>query len=216
VVRTANRDDAIGKRENARRVWDECVPLKDSPGADYLRLRQCALPPDDGDLRFHPALRCGELDQKFPALIGKVTTVQGEIFVGIHRVWFRPGVAKAAKKMRLGGSDQPVCIRLWPDDLVTTGLGIAEGIETALAAATMFRPMWSTIDAGQMASFPVLRGIESLTIFADNDASGTGLKAAQTCATTWMKAGVQVRVLLPKILGEDANDVVRRISGVQS
>src|SRR5690606_13343210 len=70
-------------------------------------------------------------------------------------------------------------IRLWPDESVTTGLGIAEGIETALSAAHAFQPVWSVLDAGNLCIFPVLDGIESLTISADNDAAG--LKAARAC-----------------------------------
>ena len=31
-------------------------------------------------------------------------------------------------------------IRLWPDDSVTSGLAVAEEIETALTVATVFKP----------------------------------------------------------------------------
>lgn len=37
-------------------------------------------------------------------------------------------------------------IRLWPDEEVTLGLCVAEGIETALSAALGFGLAWSTID----------------------------------------------------------------------
>ena len=49
--------------------------------------------------------------------------------------------------------------------------GIAEGIETALAVIGNFgfRPVWATLSASAMAAFPVLSGVECLTIFADND-----------------------------------------------
>src|SRR5207244_351837 len=97
---------------------------------------------------------------KLPALVARVSTVIGNRTVGVHRVWIRAGERKAVAKMRLGGvekgSGEAVCIRLWPDDAVAVGLGIAEGVESALAAAQAFRPMWSTIDAGQMTCFPLL------------------------------------------------------------
>jgi hypothetical protein len=96
-------------------------------------------------------------------------------------------------------------IRLWPDDAVTHGLGIAEGIESALSAAHVFTPVWSCIDAGNLDQFPVLNGIESLTVFADRD--DAGLKAARSCARRWQDAGREVVVLAPE--EGDANDLAR-------
>lgn len=192
----------------AKSIWKQTRPLFGSPGADYLFLRHCVLPPVDGDLRFHPQLYCPETKTEHPALVGKVTTVIGNRAIGIHRIWFRPGEPRAIKKMRLGGGDDPVCIRLWPDDAVTMALGIAEGIETALAAAVMFKPMWSTIDAGQMAKFPLLGGVESLTVFADYDKAG--LAAAKAIGLRYMQGGISANFLRPKRVGEDFNDVVLR------
>jgi hypothetical protein len=192
----------------AASIWKVTKPLSGSPGADYLELRHCVLPPADGDLRFHPHLYCPETKTDLPALVAKVTTVEGNRAIGIHRVWFKPGEPKAVKKMRLGGSGEVVCIRLWPDDTVTMALGIAEGIETALAAGGMFKPMWATIDAGQMAKFPILTGIESLTIFADYDKAG--LDAARTTWRRYRHAGINANLLRPQRVGEDVNDMVIR------
>lgn len=200
-------------RSRAWRIWGESVPLAGTPGADYLTARFCVLPPADGDLRFHPALWCPDVEAKLPALVAKVTTVIGNAPIGIHRIWFRPGESKSIKKMRLGGSDDPVCVRLWPDDCVTMALGIAEGIESALAAAHSFKPMWATIDAGLMGKFPTLAGIESLTIFADHDEAG--LKAAASCYRRWRGGGINVNVLRPRAYGEDPNDQTRHVAAGQ-
>jgi hypothetical protein len=191
-----------------RAIWKQVQPLAGTLGEDYLRLRHCALPPADGDLRFHAALFCPEIGHDLPALVAKVTTVTANKAIGLHRIWFRPGEPKAIKKMRLGASDAPVCIRLWPDDAVTLGLGIAEGVETALAAAQAFKPMWSTIDAGQMAKFPLVAGIESLTVFTDYDKAG--LDAAKAVGQRYMKAGRNANVLRPQFVGEDFNDVISK------
>ena len=166
------------------------------------------MPPADGDLRFHPHLYCPETKTELPALVAKVTTVLGNRTIGVHRIWFRPSESKAVKKMRLGGSDELVCIRLWPDDAVTMALGITEGVESALAAAGMFKPMWSTVDASQMAKFPLLAGIESLTIFADYDKAG--LHAARAAWRRYMQAGVNANLLRPERMGDDVNDMVIR------
>ncbi len=48
-----------------------------------------------------------------------------------------------------------------------------------------------------MAKFPVLAGIEHLTIFADHDANGVGQAAAWTCRNRWIDAGVDVEVSCP-------------------
>ena len=95
-------------------------------------------------------------------------------------------------RLLLGGHrKQGGVIRLWPDEAVTTGLAIAEGIETALSLAHDYKPVWSVIDAGNLAAFPVLPGIETLIIGADHDEAG--LKAAAACADRWAAAGVEVR-----------------------
>ena len=170
---------AKAKTERASEIWRACADLSGTAGAEYLRARCCDLPPRDGDLRFHPALWCSEVQAKLPALVARVSTVIGNRGVGVHRVWFRQGESRAVKKMRLGGSADPVCVRLWPDDAVTMGLGLAEGIETALSAQFLFKPIWATVDAGQMTKFPILRGVESLTIFADFD--NAGIKPPEPC-----------------------------------
>lgn len=95
---------------------------------------------------------------------------------------------------------------MWPDDCVTQGLAIAEGIETALAAAHAFEPVWSTVDAGNLSAFPVLAGIGLLTIFADHDKAG--LAAADECAARWREADRGVRVLTPSTVGHDTADEV--------
>jgi putative DNA primase/helicase len=105
-------------------------------------------------------------------------------------------------------------IRLFPD--VGNRLVIAEGIETALTAATRFehrgkllRPAWATGCAGNMRRFPVLDGIEQLIIIVDNDASGTGQAAAEECACRWRDAGREVICWMPEQLGFDLNDLVK-------
>ena len=141
--------------------------------------------------------------------------------ISLHRTWLAAdGSGKAdVPKPRLllkhhrkhGG-----VVRLFPDEELTTGLCVAEGLETALSAAKGFRPVWVTLDAGNLAALPVLPGVEALTIVADNDppnpATGrrAGVEAAWACAASWTKAGAEVRVWLAPDEGEDLNDFARR------
>ena len=107
------------------------------------------------------------------------------------------------------GATAGQCVKLTPNEDVVEGLGIAEGIETALAIMRVgFRPIWACASTSIMKPFPVLDGIETLTIFADNDASGAGLTAARECVARWRLAGREVRVFMPRERGHDWNDVV--------
>ena len=90
--------------------------------------------------------------------------------------------------------------KLWPDEYVTHGLAIAEGIETALSLAHGFEPVWAAIDANHLAKFPVIRSVEALLIARDNDPAG--IKAAKQCAVRWVAAGREVR-----ITNQDKNDI---------
>jgi hypothetical protein len=106
-------------------------------------------------------------------------------------------------------------IRLWPDEAVELGLVLGEGIETTLAAATriehkgtLLQPAWAAATAGNMEKFPVLVGIESLTLLVDADESGTGQRAADKCSARWTAAGREVIRLVPRALGVDFNDLI--------
>jgi putative DNA primase/helicase len=123
----------------------------------------------------------------------------------ISRTYLHEGL-KVGKAKMLGS---PVgIVRLSADEDVVGGLCLAEGLETCLGAiAKGFRPCWSTGSAGVMAAFPVLAGVEALTLFADNDASGTGLQAANEAAARWRAAGRETHVYLREVLG-DFNDAL--------
>lgn len=190
--------DDRARIERGMRIWREAGPITNTVAETYLRARGVAY---EGDaLRFHPS--CPFRRERHPALVGLMTdAVTGEPR-GVHRTALLPdGSDKAAPgKMMLGAAKNAV-VRLSADEDAIDGLGIAEGIETALAVD--FRPVWACLSAGNIASLPVLPGIESLTIFADNDASGTGLRAARECARRWHGADREVTIIVPKAVGVD-------------
>ena len=176
----------------------------------YFAGRSIALDdvPDQGGLRFHP--RCPfEGARTLPCVIARFTDAITNAPGGI---WRRP--ISGLKPMALGPMKNHV-IRLWDDAEITTGLCIAEGCETALAASQIahrgawLRPVWACGSAGNVANFPVLPGIEFLTILADADANGKGQSAARVCAKRWAAAGREVEFSIPDTLGDDFNDIVR-------
>jgi putative DNA primase/helicase len=193
--------------EYGRELWHTCRELG-GYGVSYLRARRCVIPPGDSHLRWHPKLRhpSGYVG---PALVGLITHAVTAEPLSLHRTWIQQSGKKAPvdppRLLLKGHRKSGGVIRLWPDESVTSSLSIAEGIETALCAAHGATPIWSCIDAGNMARLPVLAGIYSLIIFADYDEAG--LRAANACASRWA-AGAEVTLVQPATPGTDMADVV--------
>lgn len=194
-----------------RSLWAGCVPLAGTVGEQYLRHRRCVIPPADGDLRYHPNLPHKPSGTSGPALVALVTdAVSGEPLT-LHRTWVTPtGKADLDPPRMLLGSHrkQGGVIRLWPDDYLTHGLCIGEGLESVLSLAHAFRPAWACIDASNLAALPVLAGVECLVIGADNDPAG--LAAANTCAARWTAAGAVVS--LTRQSENDLNDTICEVA----
>ena len=192
--------------EYGHQVWNACRAVAGEAAA-YLAARSCVIPPADGDLRWHPALPHRPSGMLGPALVALVTDAATRQPLTLHRTWVRADGTKAPldpPRMLLGNHRKAGgVVRLWPDEAVATGLGIAEGIETALSLAHAYRPVWSLIDAGNLADFQVLAGVEALLIAADNDEAG--MRAAAQCGRRWAATGVEVR--LTRQLANDINDV---------
>jgi putative DNA primase/helicase len=161
-------------------IWRTAVPLPGTLGERYfIEVRGL---PISGDLshalRWHPDLK---------AIVALMTdAISGET-VGLHRTFLEPNGSKRDRKM-LGHRG---VVRVSPDEDVTMGLGLAEGVEDALAVlCSAWAPVWAATCASGMQEFPVLSGIEALTLFHDNDAAG--LEAAQQCAERWTRSGREV------------------------
>ena len=125
-----------------RRIWGESRPITaDNPAGRYLVARGCALPPADGDLRWHDALRHANGHVGY-ALVGLVTDVADPaLWLTLHQTWIDP--SRPGQKMFVGWSCRSKprlllaghrkaggVVRLWPDASITSALGVAEGIET--------------------------------------------------------------------------------------
>jgi putative DNA primase/helicase len=191
----------------ARAIWAEAVSARGSIVERYLASRGLALPPG-APIKNHPACPRGE--EKVPAMVSLMSDAVSAAPCGIHRTYLAAdgtGKARGQAKLMLGGGG---VIRLAPDEDVTVGLGVTEGIENALAIMSRgWSPVWAAGSAGAISTFPVLTGIECLTIFADADENGAGIKAARACGTRWAAAGRQVDVHYPPA-GTDWNDVTLR------
>jgi hypothetical protein len=190
----------------ARRIWREAVAPAGTLAEAYLAARGLSIE-IGAPLRFHPD--CPRGPERWPALVALMSDPLSGAPCGVHRTFLaRDGSGKASgplpTKMMAGAAG---VIRLVPDADVTCGLGLAEGIETALSVMQGFgwRPVWAATSAGAIRRFPVLPGIEALTIFADPD--GAGMEAARACAGAWAEAGREARICAPP--AGDFNDAIR-------
>lgn len=189
-------------------LWRSCKPVA-GVAADYLRTRRCAIPPENGDLRWHPAMKhpSGYVG---PALVALITNIHTRKPLSLHRTWITPTGKADVQPVKLLLKNHEIadgCIRLWPDDTAAT-LGIAEGIETALSLAWAVQPVWATIDAGHMERFPVVDGFDAIIIAQDRDPAGE--RAATSCGQRWAAAGR--KVLVTDQAENDLNDVLREVA----
>lgn len=198
---------------SARALWREGVPAAGTLAEVYLASRGLRLEPN-APLRFHPmAWRNPASGAAAPAMLALMTAPDADRGCGVHVTYLRPdGTGKATgdrPKVMLGN---PGIIRLVADAEVTLGLGIAEGIEPGLAIMQRagWRPVWAAASAGGIQRFPVLPGIEALTLFCDAGDGGRrpGLRAAEACARRWREAGREARIVVPPA-GTDWHDALK-------
>ena len=170
----------------------------------YLSNRKLKLPSYVEDVRFHPSCPFGK--ERLPCMVALYRDIVSNEPRAIHRTALTPDGHKIDRKAL--GPKGGCAIKLTPDAEVSTGLTIAEGIETALAGMALnFCPAWALGDAGSIERFPVLSGIECLTILADNDP--TGQNAAIECSARWTAEGREVFRVSSVRAGEDIADVWR-------
>jgi phage/plasmid primase-like uncharacterized protein len=206
-------DDDGWSLDFAEQIWGQTTELMPQATA-YFERRGITIDdvPDHGGLRWHSS--CPWEGGTKPCVVGRYTTAVDNKPRGI---WRRPIDGDKPKAL---GPTAGCVIRLWPDNAVETALVLGEGVETTLAASTriehrgaMLQPAWAAGSAANMQSFPVLPGVDCLTLLADNDTNGVGQRAAQECAQQWLAAGKDLELLIPNKAGVDFNDVtIERVS----
>jgi hypothetical protein len=124
----------------------------------------------------------GRRVETYPALVARVTAPTGNL-VTLHRTYLTDDGQKAPvdapRKLMPYPQDRSLrdsAIRLAP---LPPCLGVAEGIETALAVQRMTgMPVWATGSAALLATWEPPAGVKHVTIWADRDRSGAGERAA--------------------------------------
>jgi putative DNA primase/helicase len=175
---------------------------------EYLtRARRLSLAGVDlSDLRFHPGAKVPENigGGEAPALLALVRDADGNP-ASIHRTFLDGKGWHKGRAMFAGDLPEAIAIRLGaPVDGV---LGIAEGLETALAVRDQFGVVcWSTVSAGYLAKFVPPEGVKRVLVFGDADENYTGQAAAYAAARRLVSRGYSVGVSIPRELGLDYAD----------
>lgn len=207
---TAERTDA-SKVQALIQVWNGSRPVtRGDPVWQYLN-RRLGLEIVPADLRLHPGLRYTDEDGRdlgrFPAMVARIRYPDGT-GASIHRTYLTDDGHKApvpqAKKIMAGKPLNTGAVRL---GAAGTTLGIAEGIETALAASQRFGvPVWAATNAVLLEAWVPPEGVERVLIAGDNDASFTGQAAAFGLARRLVQKGHAVEIRLPDQVGKDWAD----------
>ena len=157
-------------REPALRLWRQAFEPRGTLVEAYLRNRCLELPGEAANeaIRFHPD--CPFRNERFPAMVCLIRNIVSNEPQGIHRTALTaggPAVKRGGKTFRLSlGSTSGGAINIDPDEDVTQGICIGEGLETCLSGRLIgYRPVWSVLTTSGVAGFPLLPGIDRLTIF---------------------------------------------------
>jgi len=212
-VSKPQREAKISK-ELLRKIYTETKSIiTGDPVSNYLKSRGLGLTSEK--LRYHPACYEPETHAKLPAMLATYTLPDGTA-ITMHRTFLtkygnkaditNPKKVLPALQSMVGGA-----IRLYePNDGI---IGIAEGIETALAVFELTQiPTWSAVSSTLLGSFEPPKGIKYVFIWGDKDANFTGQKAAYKLANRLVVQNkLEVEVHIPNEEG-DFLDQLNRVN----
>jgi putative DNA primase/helicase len=201
-------------RQRAISKFAKLLPLRGTNGEGYLRQRGINKLPSEA-IRFCEKQR--HAGRIYHALYALATDDKGELCY-LHRTLLegdrKAPLGESAKRQKSLQEDnylehaRSVAIRMFP---VSSTLGIAEGIETALSCYQIYGVnTWAVMNSNFMKKFRVPAGVKHLIVFADMDKhSATGQAAAFECAHANLLAKndlVKVSVRWPD--NSDFNDML--------
>jgi putative DNA primase/helicase len=198
-------DDDVVRIKYATKIWNEAQNPRSTLAEIYLNAHR-KLELDDelaGDvLRFHPRCPWRKTSDKvdyIPALVAAFRSIDNGTITAIHRIALNPDGTKLDRRML--GIVHRAAVMLDP---IGPDLAIGEGIETCMAARQLgIKPTWALGSTGSIAGFPIIEGVNRLTILGE---TGTASQdAIRFCTQRWRKAGKRVRVAMPSV-GSDLND----------
>ena len=188
----------------AEKLWNQSRPLTGSLAARYLLSR--SLLSHSAQLRFHPRVQLGSRGNAtfHPALLAAVRDDAG--LVAVHRTFLDAATATKARidnPKRLLGNPGSGAVRL---GTATRVLGLAEGVETAIAASMIAGiPVWAVLGNERFGMVSLPAHVEKLVILADNDAGGR--RAADLAQDGLQRDGLELVTMWPPAGHNDWADV---------
>jgi putative DNA primase/helicase len=210
------RNEGDDFRDKIRSIWAATIqPKRGSPVGLYLTRRVPGLTSSNG-LREHPALFNPATATRGPAMIAVIRGPDGHP-VNLHCTFItnegHKVSADPSKRVLRGPLPDGCAIRLGP---IGQTMGIAEGIENALSASILNEGMvvWSAVNGGLLSKWAPPPEVQTVHIFADNDASYTGQAKAYALANRLVvQFKIKTMVHLPNDAG-DWNDALKVASTV--
>ena len=199
--------DKSARNAFAERIWREAKPVGETPAKAYLEAR--GIRAVSRALRFHPRTPLGPKGntQYLPALIAAVTMDHG--LVAIHRTFLDPVRAALAafdNPKRALGKMTAGAVRLF--DPVGGKLGLAEGIESALAARALTQiPCWASLGNERFGLVSIPESVSELHLFIDHDAGGE--LAEERAHSVYARENRNIITRRPRTHGADWNDALQ-------
>jgi putative DNA primase/helicase len=194
-----DRAQGVTTTADAMALWRGSVDGRGTPVERYLNVER--------KLDLDPYLAVAVL--RWHSGAGAMLVLFRNILTGapqaVERVFLDQDAKKIGRKFLGPAKDAAAML----DPFVLEGLHVGAGVETVMTTQQRYdmKPAWALGSDGAIASFPVLSGVEAITLIRENDASSA--RACQACALLWHAAGREVFFDTPIPDFKDINDASR-------
>jgi hypothetical protein len=207
--RQRTEDDLI-RIARARELWEQGRDPLGTPAQEYLRSRALDLPNElaGSVLRYLPKTPWRNEDagrtEFIPALLAAFRSIDDGEITAVHRIRLDQPERWPKAERRMLGLVYRAAVKL---EAISNGaLAVGEGVETCMAAQQLgLRPAWALGSVGGISFFPLLAGVQHLTILGESGKASE--EAIKLCGRRWSAAGRRVRIAFSEI-GSDVNDIL--------
>lgn len=186
-------------------LWERAEPIQATLAETYLHNRGLKIP---GRVPLRFLLRCHHRpsDTWHPALLAAYQLPDGQM-TALARLYLDPvdhTLARRAPARMLTNPPGAAAIQLGPAGKM---LGLAEGLETGLAASQVHQcPVWAAGSSSRLHALAIPDAVEHLILFADNDTAGR--RAVAKARQAYRAPGRTIEACYPPLPFNDWNQVL--------